>query len=249
MKTSLLLLCLIVVFSLILPACSTGSYGEGYNAGFEEGYSKGFQDGRKKGIEETETPAKIPTPSSPTKPATKLEKITLADAEYILNFTPLLPSSFSKVDAASEGMSKADLKMPDYTSEVQLFLRDDPFQMVYGMIMIIDSAVERASFDSIMKNEAMIQELLTENIIAGVKEEGVDLDDIELSITNPALGDLACLGEGFMHTVGLTAGFDTLWIKKNKVYAILYASYHTSNRETLLPIGEEVLRRISQYSQ
>ena len=249
MNALLIILSLTVVLFLPLTACSTESYGEGYNVGFEQGYSKGWQEGYEKGLEEASVPSQVQTPSSTTKPTTTLGKITLADAEYILNLLPLLPTTFDKVDAASEGMSNADLELGDDVSEVELFISDEPFQMIYGLLYIGESRIERASFDAIMNDETMISDLIIENVKAGALEEGFELGEVDINITYPTLGDSAFLGEGFMSTVGLSAGFDALWFRSNKVYVILYSVYYTPEKQTLLPIAKELERRISQYSQ
>ena len=249
MKALFALLSLIVVLPLLLTACSAGSYGEGYNVGFEEGYNKGWQEGYEKGSEEAPVSPKTQIPTSPTKPITTLGEITIADAEYVLNLLPLLPAAFDKVDAASEGMSNADLGLGDDFSEVQVFISDEPFQMIYGVLAIIDSRIERSSVDAIMNDETMISNLIKENVKAGALEEGFEMGEIELNITYPTLGDSAFLGEGYMTIVGLSAGFDALWFRSNKVYVMVYSVYYTLERQRLLPIGEELERRISQYSQ
>lgn len=250
MKALLLLLSLTVALSLPLTACSTESYGEGYNVGFEQGYSKGWQEGYEKGLEEAKPSAQTQIPSSsPTKPITTLGKITLADADYVLNLLPLLPATFEKVDAASEGMSNADLGLGDDFSEVQLFISDEPFQMIYGIMGIIDSRIEQAGFDALMNDETMISNLLIENIKQGAIEEGFELGDVDIDITYPPLGDVAFSGEGIISDVGYSVGVDILWFRENTVYIMLQSVYYKAERQTLLPIAKEIQSRINQYSQ
>jgi len=250
MKVFLLLLILTVTLSLPLTACSSESYGEGYNKGFEEGYSKGWQEGYNEGVEKAPSvPSQTPTPSSPAKTAISLGEITLEDADYILNLLPLLPATFEKVDAASEGMSNADLGLGDDFSEVQLFISDEPFQMIYGVMGIIDSRIEQASFNALMNDETMISNLLIENIKQGAIEEGFELGDVDIDITYPPLGDVAFLGEGIISDVGYSAGVDILWFGENTVYIMLQSAYYKAERQTLLPIAKEIQSRINQYSQ
>ena len=107
-KSLLIIISLIpFILCLLFTACSSQPYDEG--------------------LEKGETP---PVP----KPSTILQKNTLADAEDILNLSPLLSVDFDKVDAASEGMSNAQSGLGDDFSEVHLFLCDEPFQMIWGAI-------------------------------------------------------------------------------------------------------------------
>ena len=163
MKVLLALLSIIVVLPLSLIACSTESYDEGYRQGYQKGYTEGWQEGYGKGKEQVQVPTPTPIipstipvlPSPPEKTETQ-KKLTLADAETVLNFLSVLPVTFIKVDAASEGMSNADMGLGDDFSEVQLFISDEPFQMIYGIITIVDSQIEQASFNSVMNNETVI---------------------------------------------------------------------------------------------
>ena len=250
MRVLLLLLILTVTVSLSLTACDTESYGEGYNKGFEEGYSKGWQEGYNEGVEKVASvPSQTQTPSSPAKTTSSLGEITLKDADYVLNLLSLLPATFEKVDAASEGMSNADFELGDDFSETQLFISDEPFQMIYGMMAIINSRLERSGFDALMNDETMIHNLLIENIKQGAIEEGYELGDVEIDITYPTLGNAAFLGEGIMSGVGYSVGVDILWFRENTVFIMWQSAYYKAERQTLLPIAKETQSRINQYSQ
>lgn len=250
MKVLLLPLAIIMTLSLPFTACSTESYSGGYNRGFEEGYSKGWQEGYKEGVEKAPSvPSQTQTPSSTAKTAISLGEITLKDADNILNLLPFLPATFEKVDAASEGLSNADLGLGSYFSEVQLFVSDEPFQMIYGAMAIEKSRMGRSSFDALMNDETMIRNLLIENIKQGAIEQGYELGGVDIDITYPNLGDNAFLGEGIMSGVGYAIGVDILWFGKNTVYIMLQSVYYKAERQPLLPIANEILSRIKQYSQ
>lgn len=191
----------------------------------------------------------IETPVPSTKPITTPRKITLSDAENILNILPFLPKTFEEVDSASEGISNADLGLgPDF-SEVYLFLSDEPFQMIYGCLGIIDSRIEQAYWDSAMKDESQIKNLIIESIKAGILEEGGDFQNPEIQITHPSIGNSAIFGEGHFSSYDITIGFDTIWFRIDNVYVIFYSGYQSLSRQSLLPIAKELERRIGQYSQ
>lgn len=250
-KITSLLLVSIILLTLVptLTACSSESYGDGYNKGFDEGYSRGWQEGYDEGLSKaTSLQSQTQTPSSTTTPTISLGELTLEDAEYILNLIPFLPAAFEKVDAASEGMSNADLDLGSDFSEVQLFVADEPFQMIYGIFSVSESSIERASWDSMMNDEELISDLIVENLVAGALEEGFEIQDPTITITNPDVGDSAIYGEGYFSSYGLTVGFDTLWFRTGKAYVMLYSSYFSLEREDLFPIALEIEQRINQYS-
>jgi len=221
-----------------LLGCGTQSYDDGYNSGFQKGYDKGWQEGYTEGSgrasQETTT--------------TIRKELTLADAPILLDLLSFLPSTFEKVDASSEGMSNADLALGSAFSEVQLFLSDDPFQMIYGIIALSEGRIEQASFDGMMKDEEQVKKILIDNIRAGAVEEGIDFQDPTISITYPVIADSATLGEGEFSSSGFTIGFDCLFFREGNVYVFLYSAYYSASRQTLPPIAQELVRRLSLYS-
>lgn len=248
MKT-LLLLSSAIILLLPLYACSPNLREDRYEAGYQQGYKKGWQEGYKEGLGKESTTVPAQTPITTLTPIPIQRKITLTDAPDVLYLLPILPTKFEKVDAASEGLSNADLKLGADCSEVELFLSDDPFQMIYGFMYIAESRIERAGFDSIMKDELKIKKLIIENIKAGANKEGVEIQEPTIKISYPIVGDMSLLGEGYFSSYGMEIGFDTLWVRMNKVYIIIYSAYYSLNRQQLLPIGKELARRVSLYSQ
>lgn len=194
----------------------------------------------------TPAPAPAPVPVPTTIP---IKKITLSDASQVLDLLPLLPASFQKIDSASEGMSNADMELgPDF-SEVELFISDEPFQMIYCYLGIVESRMERAGFDAVMKNEEMVKSMVIENLKAGALEEGVEVEEAEVQITYPAMADLSVLGEGYFSSFGLSVGFDMVFFRSNKVVVSILSTYFSQDRQALFPIAREIEWRIAQYSQ
>jgi len=194
------------------------------------------------------TPA--PAPSVTPAPAPiPLKKITVADGPEILDLLSLLPPSFERLDAASEGMSLADMGIYDpMFCEVQLFLSDEPFQMVYCFLSISDSRIEQAGFDAIIRDHQQMEAVLIENIIAGAEEMGMELTVPEIQITEAHMGDATVFAEGQMETYGFMFGFDILWFRQQSAYVYLYSSYDSLERQALVPIAEAIEQRIAQYS-
>ena len=189
-----------------------------------------------------------PTPPSPPPPPAP-KKITLADAPVVLDLSPVLPATFEQVDAASEGLSNADMGLGSDCSEVELFVSDEPFQMIYCFLYIDESRIARAGFDATIKDERQMESMVVENLKAGALAEGFELQVPQIEITYPDIADSALLGEGFMTSFGMSIGFDTLWFRSNTVYVYLYSLYLSLEKQSLAPIAREIEHQISMFSQ
>ena len=188
----------------------------------------------------------IPT-STPSTQISAPKKITLEDAPDILNLSLLLPSGFEQLDAASEGMSNEDMELGPDASEVQLFLSEDPFQLIYCALMILESRIERATWDRQIEDDYQMKSFIIENIEAGAEEAGGKITIPTVEITHPEIGDSAILGEGYMTSEGFHFGFDTLWFRSNTVYVIIVSLYMSADKASLVPIAEEIEKRLNNY--
>ena len=176
-------------------------------------------------------------------------KITLADAPTVLDMAWELSASFERLDAASEGLSNEDMGLgPDF-SEVELFFSEEPFQMVFAYLAIIESRVERAGADAIFKDEEQVKSMVLENLRAGAAEEGVELANAEVQVTYPNVGDLAVLGSGTMSAYGVSMGYDILILKSNKVYVSINSVYLPGESVPLAPLAIGIEQRIGMFSQ
>jgi hypothetical protein len=144
-------------------------------------------------------------------------------------------------------MSKEDMELGSDCSEVQLFLSEDPFQMVYCVLMITSSRIEQASFDRGIEDEYQLEVLIENSLKEGATEQGFELTVPRIEITYPNIGDSAFLGEGYMESYGYQLGFDTLWFRSNTVAVFLYSMYMSSDNEPLLPIAQEIENRLNNY--
>ncbi|HSW57931.1 MAG TPA: hypothetical protein VLH15_05985, partial [Dehalococcoidales bacterium] len=188
-------------------------------------------------------------PNQPETPgdSTFTTTLTLEKANEILNILFFLPRSFEKVDAASEGLSNAQMGLgPDFC-EVQLFVSDNPYQTIYCFLGLIESRIERATSDALLRDEIQMSNLIMESLKQGAQEEGVNLQNTKISITYPAIGILAMLGEGSFSVEGFTFGFDTLWFRAGNAYVFIYSIYYSQDRTTLIPIAKQIEQRLAGY--
>jgi len=170
----------------------------------------------------------------------------LVAAPEILDISPMLPSNFQRVDAASKGMSKADMRLGSNFSEVELFVSEEPSQMIYCFLGIIDSRLEQINFEGRIEDENTLKSL-----IAYVKircaEENVELSVSDIEVTYPDIGDWSVLGEGHTSVSGMSIGFDMLWFRINNVYVCLNYLCISSEEQSLVPIAGVIERRIVNY--
>ncbi len=177
------------------------------------------------------------------------KKISLSDATEILDISSVLPASFKQVDAASEGMSKEDMQLGSYCSEVQLFLSEDPFQMVYGFMAIIGSSIEGAVFDRQLEDDEQMKTMIKEAILSGAQNEGVEAAVPDLQVFHPEMGDSCIYGRGSLESYGYFFGFDILSFRTKKVYIFMYSFSMSENEVDLQTISREIERRVGTYSQ
>ncbi len=183
----------------------------------------------------------------PTQPAPARE-ITLADAPAILDMSSDLPARFDHVDAASEGMSNKDLELGPEFSEVELFLSDEPFQMVFAYMTVVESRIERASFDALIRDEEQLKSNIIYWLEVGFVEEGMELPDVDLHATYPDIGELAALASGQMTTYGVPMGVDLLMFKNGEVYVAICQFYYESGLSTV-PLAEGTNQRIEALTK
>ncbi len=184
---------------------------------------------------------------STTTPTRK--KITLADGPTVLDMSSELSSSFERLDAASEGMSNRDIGLGPDWSEVELFLSEEPYQMIFAYFAIIESQVERASSDALIRDEEQVESVVIDSLRAGAAEEGGELSDVAIQVTCPGVGDLSVLGSGTMSAYGVSVGYDILIFKSNKVYVFICSSYLPGESVSLIPSAEGIEQRIGMFSQ
>lgn len=187
-----------------------------------------------------------PTPSA-TVPTSKPE-VTLKDYEQVLAITSALPSSFSKLNSAEEGMSNADLGLGGDFSETVVHLQDTPYEVVVGLYSIWSGRTMQAANDATIRDDGQIRSILDYNAKKYLSQQGLDLTSLDITITHPQIGDLAVLGKGSMYYSGAVCGYDIILFKVGKVYVNLEYIY-LENKSTSLPqLAERVVANLSIYN-
>lgn len=170
---------------------------------------------------------------------------SLADAPEALDIGSVLPAGFEHIDPATEQLSNRDLGLgPDF-SEVEVFLREEPLQLVFLYLTVNESRLERAMNDAMLKDDAQIEALVVDGLRAGAAEEGVfDLSVTDVQVTHPDIGSVAALGEGNMGAFGISMGFDFLMFRIGDTYVFVISTYFSGQNVSLVPAGNLVANRI-----
>jgi hypothetical protein len=183
-----------------------------------------------------------------TTSTTSLKKIALEDSPYVLNLTQDLPVRFEQINAVDEGLSNADLGLGPDWSEVQVFLSQDPYQLIYCCLYISKSKLEQAQFDSQIKDETQMRTLIENAVKKGADEQGNEINMPNIEFSRPGIGDSILFGQGSLESYGIYYGFDTLWFRTKTVYVIIYSVSHSADKVSLVPVATEIEKRIAEFS-
>lgn len=191
----------------------------------------------------TPTPTPRPTPTP-----TLQREITLSDAPELLDLSLLLPARFDHIDAASEGLSNEDLELGPEVSEVEVFLSEEPYQLIYGFLIIITSRIEQASTDAMFRDDEQVKSIIEYGMQLGAAEEEIYDLTIDTQISHPYIGDLAVMGQGIGQSWGMFFGYDVVVFKRNDVYVSLYAVYYSEeNKVSLETIASRLDSRLLEF--
>lgn len=179
-------------------------------------------------------------PQLSEEPSAKSHEFTLSDVPQLLDLSGILPDSFEQIDAASEGLSNKDMGLGSEFSEVEVFLSEDPYQLIYTFAFVTKSKVEKAGSDAVFRDDEQVENMLMEGIRIGAEEEGIyDISYADIEITHPNIGNMAVWGTGVMKTSGIGVGLDILWFRRSDTYVFLYSTYSpNASIESLKPIAE-----------
>jgi hypothetical protein len=189
-------------------------------------------------------PEHTPSPSpAPTPTPTPSREITLADAPPILDMSTDLPAGFEHIDAATESLSNEDLGLGPTCSEVELFLCEQPYTIVYAYLIITESRIERVQMDNLLEDDEMRKSYLLYWIEMGFVEEGGEMPDVDLNITHPDIGRPASMGSAQMTAYGMSYEFSTLAFRDNGVYVDMY-QISTRNGLSLVTLANGIIQRM-----
>ena len=172
-------------------------------------------------------------------------RITKTDAPFILNMAENLPQRFKRVDATEMGISTKNMDLEPSASEVQLFISEEPKQVIYGFILISSNLIARCNDDALMKSDQQFKDLILKNIQAKATDLKIEITNPIIDISHPSLGDVCVFGAGTMKANGMNLKLDMLAFRKYQIYVTVYSYYiNDSDSISLIPLGNEIIRRM-----
>jgi hypothetical protein len=172
-------------------------------------------------------------------------KITSADAPFILNMAENLPQRFNKIDSAEMGMTIKDKNPGPDVSETQLFLSEEPYQMIYGIMLIANGILDRFSFDALLKDDKQFKDYLLKYLNKSAKENDVQMTNFTMSISHPSLGDVSSYATGPINIDGEDYIYSALIFRKYQVYILTVSiSLSEEGSVSLIPLGTEIIKRM-----
>jgi hypothetical protein len=178
-----------------------------------------------------------PPPLGPCPPAPPVKEFTLADAPEVLDLSSLLPSRFEHIDADSEGLSNRDLGLgPDF-SKVVLFRSDEPHELVYAYLTIVDRNID-------VETEFKIADGLKAGIPGAFKPFPSGTD-----IAQQAVWAAVRQEGGGGGGISSDEGWDLEIIRIDRIIVALYRVSESPDKEPLYPLAEQIERRTSKFSQ
>ena len=192
----------------------------------------------------------LPTPS-PTRSSAQLG-FDLSDAPRLLELSSLLPAQFEHVEAVLTGLSMAEPPTTDSCSETESYLREEPYQLIWGFVAMPHSGLETASMRAMLRDDDGIERMLRSHLLA-IAESIFLLDpsdtgpELDIDVSHPAVGDQAILAVGSLAPVGIDYGLDVLCFGRDAAYVFLYSWYVDEGHVGLVPVGEGLDGRLLDW--
>ena len=178
--------------------------------------------------------------------------MTLEDAPEVLDLSSVLPSGFVELDEwhpFARVLTKGNLGLGADASEPQAFWSESPFQLVYCFLRIIEDVTEQHSEARRLTDENAIRGMVTTFLDFVAAEQDLGLPEPRIVVTYPAIGVGAALAEGEIETEDGTLRFDMLSFRSEdgRVFGFVHSWYLPTELESVLRLGREVEKRITEF--
>lgn len=180
--------------------------------------------------------------------------MTLEDAPAVLDLSSVLPSGFVKLDEwnpLAQGLTKENLGLGFDASEPHAFWSDDPFQLVYCFLRIIEGPTEQGATARGLFDENAVRGMVTTFLDFVAGEQGFELPEPRIVVSYPAIGVGAALAEGEIETDDGTLRFDMLSFRSadKRVFGFVHSWYLPGEQESVVKLGREIEKRITAFNR
>ncbi len=175
--------------------------------------------------------------------------MTLADASEVLNVIDALPPRFSRLDAELWGYTREDLGVPPDASVIEVFESQQPIQLVFCFLRIMDDEDARRQVGLTLFDEADIRTVMSYYLTAVADDIGGSASDTQIDISYPRIGAGAALAEGEVTGNEFTLRFKMLRFRSQDSRVFVYVnSLHIGDEaEPPVNIAREIERRITDF--
>jgi len=172
-------------------------------------------------------------------------KIALSDAPYILNMAENLPPRFLKTDAAQIFAPEKIADLGTGASGIQLFISNEPYQVIYSVVIKASGFLEQAYYDGLLKDDKQFKDYMLKYLRKSATEYSIQMTDPSFSVSHPSIGDICAYATGTTNIDGEDYTYSTLIFKKYQVYILTVSlSFKDEASVSIIPIGNEIIKRM-----
>ena len=186
----------------------------------------------------------------------KTTGMTLEDAPAVLDLSSVLPSGFVKLDDWQflDQLKQAlglEAKLGADASEPQVFQSESPFQIVYCFLRIVEDATEQEVWASMWFDERLVRNQIKTFLNAIASGQGLGFVQPLITVSNPAIGIGAVLAWGEIEIQDNVVRLDMLCFRSEdkRVFGFVHSWYSSGEQESVLALGREIERRITDFGR
>jgi len=186
--------------------------------------------------------------------AQKPAGMTLEDAPTVLDLSAVLPSCFVALDewqTLAQGLTRENLGLGIDASELFAFRSENPFQLVYCFVRIIEDVTEQSAAARNLFNETIIRNMATDFLDFVASEQGFRLPEPAVAVNYPSVGVGAALAAGEIKFDDDTLRFDMLSFRSEdkRVFGFVHSWHISEEQESVIRLGREIEKRIMSFGR
>jgi len=174
-------------------------------------------------------------------------KIALSDAPYILNMAENLPPRFQKTDAAQTFTAEKIADLGTGASEIQLFISNEPYQVIYSAVIKASGLLEQAYYDGLLKDDMQFKDYMLKYLRKSAAENSIQMTDPSFSVSHPSIGDISAYATSTINMEGEDYIYSAMIFKKYQVYIITVSlSFTDEDSVPINPLCIEIIHRMDK---
>ena len=186
--------------------------------------------------------------------ARKPAGMTLEDAPTVLDLSTVLSSDFVALDewqALAQGLTRENLGLGTDASEIYAFWSDNPFQLIYCFVRIIEDAAEQSATARDLFNETITRNIAIDFMDFVASQQGFRLPEPAVEVSYPSVGVGAALAAGEITFDDGTLRFNMLSFRSEdkRVFGFVHSWHLSDVQESVIGLGREIEKRIMSFTR